>query len=125
MTATVTLSDEQMHSLARETARLVAEELREHRPATARLDGGMVDAATVAQALGVARSWVYSHAEALGAARLGSGSRGRLRFDLTRARAAFVTVAESEPRQPARRARPRRRASTAGSILRARPGVPS
>jgi hypothetical protein len=39
-----------------------------------------VDAATLAAELGVERDWVYTHAEELGALRLG-GPRGRLRFD--------------------------------------------
>jgi hypothetical protein len=39
-----------------------------------------VDAATLAAALCVERDWVYSHADELGALRL--GPNGRLRFDL-------------------------------------------
>jgi hypothetical protein len=39
-----------------------------------------VDAATLAAALCVERDWVYSHADELGAIRL--GPNGRLRFDL-------------------------------------------
>lgn len=42
----------------------------------------LVDASTVAARLGVARSYVYEHADELGAIRLGSGPRARLRFDL-------------------------------------------
>jgi hypothetical protein len=120
----VTLTTEQL----RELARLVVAELERRPPLTARLGDGsaagrMVDAAEVAKTLGVARSWVYAHAGVLGATRLGSGSRGRLRFDLERARAAFVTVGETT--RPTPRPRPRRRSSTAGSILKARPrGAP-
>lgn len=44
---------------------------------------GLVDAATLAQALGVDRRWVYAHAKQLGGIRLG-GPQGRLRFDLAR-----------------------------------------
>jgi hypothetical protein len=36
----------------------------------------------IAKVLGVARSFVYEHAEELGAYRLGSGPRARMRFDL-------------------------------------------
>jgi len=43
----------------------------------------LVDATTVAGALGVERDWVYAHADRLGAVRLG-GPRGRLRFDYRR-----------------------------------------
>jgi hypothetical protein len=44
---------------------------------------GLVDAATLAELLGVERNWVYAHAKQLGGIRLG-GPRGRLRFDLQR-----------------------------------------
>jgi hypothetical protein len=43
----------------------------------------LVDAATLAERLGVERDWVYAHAKELHGVRLG-GPRGRLRFDLTR-----------------------------------------
>jgi predicted DNA-binding transcriptional regulator AlpA len=39
-----------------------------------------LDAQEVAQRLGVSREWVYEHANELGAARIGSGPRPRLRF---------------------------------------------
>lgn len=39
-----------------------------------------LDAAGVAQRLGVTREWVYEHADELGAVRIGSGCRPRLRF---------------------------------------------
>jgi len=41
----------------------------------------MITAAEVSARWGVARRWVYDHASELGACRLGSGSRPRLRFD--------------------------------------------
>jgi len=41
----------------------------------------LVDAATLAQMFGIERSWVYSHAIELGAVKLGSGAKPRLRFD--------------------------------------------
>jgi hypothetical protein len=40
-----------------------------------------VTAAELAQILGVTRDFVYSHAAELGAVRLGTGPRARLRFD--------------------------------------------
>lgn len=46
----------------------------------------LVDAATLAADLGVDRSWVYAHRAELGAIRLGSGSKPRLRFDVDTAR---------------------------------------
>jgi predicted DNA-binding transcriptional regulator AlpA len=39
-----------------------------------------LDAKEVAELLGVERDWVYEHAEELGASRLGTGPRPRLRF---------------------------------------------
>ena len=39
-----------------------------------------LDAQEVARRLGVSREWVYEHAQELGATRLGSGRRPRLRF---------------------------------------------
>lgn len=45
---------------------------------------GLVDAAAVAARYGVARDFVYRHADDLGAVRLGEGPRARLRFDLER-----------------------------------------
>jgi hypothetical protein len=42
----------------------------------------LVDVGTVARYLGVDSSWVYAHADELGARRLGSGARPRLRFSL-------------------------------------------
>jgi hypothetical protein len=52
----------------------------------------LVSAAEVARELNVGRQWVYEHAEALGAHRLGDGPRARLRFDLETIRAASVCL---------------------------------
>src|SRR5256885_6052015 len=38
----------------------------------------------VARRFAVSRTWVYEHADELGAVRLGTGPRARLRFDLDR-----------------------------------------
>jgi hypothetical protein len=42
----------------------------------------LVDVAKVAEHLGVSKDWVYSHADEIGARRLGSGPKARLRFIL-------------------------------------------
>ena len=64
---------------------------------------GDVDAATVARVLGVERDWVYRRAARLGARRLGSGQRARLRFELDlaveRARSMTASLAGSLPEQ--------------------------
>jgi hypothetical protein len=57
----------------------------------------LVDAAELASILGVDRGWVYSHAKALNAIRLG-GPRGRMRFDL----AAVLRVMNADPVRPVR-----------------------
>jgi predicted DNA-binding transcriptional regulator AlpA len=44
-------------------------------------EGQMLSAAEVSRRWGVSRRWIYDHAEALGAVRLGAGPRPRLRFD--------------------------------------------
>lgn len=41
----------------------------------------LVDASELARRLGIERSWVYSHAIELGAVKLGTGAKPRLRFD--------------------------------------------
>lgn len=61
----------------------------------------LIDAREVARRHGVDRAWVYAHADELGALRLGTGARPRLRFD-----PAFVRDALTR-REPARQ-RPRR-----------------
>jgi hypothetical protein len=65
----------------------------------------LVDAATVAHALGVTRGCVYDHAAELSGERIGNGPRGRLRFDLDRALAAWTARSSSkeshQPKSPA------------------------
>jgi hypothetical protein len=68
-----------------------------------------VDAAFLAQKLGVDRDWVYAHARELGGVRLG-GPRGRLRFDLQKIRRQLDCPDEGRLRTgEQRRARPRKR----------------
>jgi len=112
MDVVVTLTDEQLDALAdRIAARLSAS------PPCA--TSNMVDAATLAAHLGVARSYVYTHASELGGKRLG-GPRGRLRFDLAIALAAWAT-ANPEPELPRHTNRRRKQAALqAGSILKVR-----
>lgn len=61
-----------------------------------------VDAATLAEHLGVTRGFVYEHADELGGVRLGDGPRARLRFDLDRALEAWNARSTSERSQPTR-----------------------
>ena len=81
--------------------------------------GQLVDAQTLARTLGVTRQTVYTHAEQLGARRIGDGPRGRLRFDLDTALQAWTACVpgrgSSEAKQPAGAGKtaPRRRRRTA------------
>jgi hypothetical protein len=68
-----------------------------------------VDARCVARTYGVGRDFVYAHADELGAVRLGTGPRARLRFDLAEVdRRLRGSPQESATRRPtATRTRPR------------------
>jgi hypothetical protein len=90
-------------------------------PAQAR---DLVDAATLAKRLGVSRGFVYEHADELGAFRLGSGPRARLRFDVAEALGRLTACSASRrsgPPDPAPRAasgpRGRRRLGTSGGSV--------
>jgi hypothetical protein len=61
----------------------------------------LVDATTLARALGVTRAWVYAHAQELRAVRLG-GARGRLRFDLDLVRQLLQAEVPTPTRTPRR-----------------------
>ena len=84
---------------------------------------GLVDAQDLAEQLGVDRDWVYANAERLGAIRLGTGPRARLRFDVEQAREALAAgnvsnqPTRSEPPKCRRSGRPGRRAAPAGVVL--------
>ena len=99
-----------------------------------RARGSLVDAATLAGTLGVDRSYVYAHADELGAIRLGGGAKPRLRFDLEAAREAYACYAskqsqgsdasagaESAAPAAARRRRLPNRLPEPGSVLAVRP----
>lgn len=88
----------------------------------------LVDAAELARLLGVDRSWIYAHADELGAVRLGTGAKPRLRFDVEVAKAAHgcrasaPADAELGPPSPARARRRARRGARPG-VLRSRPAT--
>lgn len=71
----VRLAPESVEAVARRLAELLSS--RPGLSAPRRL----LTAAEVSEWWGVERSWVYAHADQLGARRLGSGRRPRLRFD--------------------------------------------
>lgn len=95
----VLLDRETIDAIAEQAARRTVELLRETRPSDPHR---LVDATTVAQVLGVSRDCVYDHADELGGERIGSGPRGRLRFDLDTALSAWTSRyvgRDSEPAQ--------------------------
>lgn len=103
----MTLSD---HDIDRIAERVV--ELLDDRPA--RRDAPeMLDATEAARRLGVSREWVYEHADELGAKRIGSGDKPRLRFDPATV-AAFGAPSEAPTPIGTRR---RRRRTASGSQL--------
>jgi hypothetical protein len=93
----------------------------------------LVDVATVAGYLGVDADWVYAHASELGARRLGTGARPRLRFSLTEVDERLTTCPTGrESKSPAsgaveRKAHLRRRTSSGSGVellpIRARRGA--
>jgi hypothetical protein len=93
--------------------RAVVESLAARLPVDAPARGSLVDAATLADELGVHRSFVYQHREMLGAIRLGAGPKAPLRFDVEAARQAMACLV-GRGRRPASSAmagsRDRRRA---------------
>jgi len=92
-----TLDPESVEAVARRVAELL----------TGDSATGLVDAAELARLMGVSRDHVYRHAAALGAVRLGTGPRARLRFDPMTARSAGEGSVAGEV--PAPSAKPRGR----------------
>jgi hypothetical protein len=78
------LTDGDVEAIAEATAARLAE-IVSGTPGTFAL----VDARQLARDLGVSLDYVYAHATELGAMRLGSGPKARIRFDLDRARQAL------------------------------------
>jgi hypothetical protein len=82
----------------------------------------LVDAVRVAEHLGVSRDFVYEHAVELGARRLGSGPRARLRFDLAEVDSRLTSCSRSRGSEEAgsrtvERVRRRRRTSGLGTSV--------
>ena len=88
------LTDGDVEAIAEATAARLAE-IVSAAPGTFAL----VDARQLARDLGVSLDYVYAHATELGAMRLGSGPKARIRFDLDRARQALEARAGETERQ--------------------------
>lgn len=85
---TLRLSDDTIEQLADRLAARLAQHADDAQAATA-AEAGLLSAEQVSQWWGVTRNWVYNHADDLGAYRLGSGRRPRLRFHPDRVRSAL------------------------------------
>jgi len=92
----VTLSARDVEAIADATARKLVEFI-EQRGKTF----GLVGPRELADGLGVSLDYVYAHATELGAMRLGSGPKARIRFDLDSAR----RLLEARAQQPRHRRR--------------------
>ncbi|HXN37520.1 MAG TPA: hypothetical protein VN892_05770 [Solirubrobacteraceae bacterium] len=101
----MTLDDDDIERIAQRVAELIGS-------AQATVGRRYVDAADLAQMLGLERAWIYAHALELGAIRLG-GPGGRLRFDLQRVAEALSASAPVGP--PVGRVSARRRRSAAAA----------
>ncbi len=86
MTSTVVLTDGQLAALADLVAGRVIAALDMNASTATPEASRLVDAQTLAEALGVSRRYVYEHREQLGAVALGDGAKPRLRFDVEAAR---------------------------------------
>ena len=84
-----TLTADDVHAIAHAVAHEIAEVV-----ATRSNTFGFVDARELAEELDVSIDYVYAHATELGAMRLGSGPKARIRFELDRAREAFEAQAK-------------------------------
>lgn len=69
----------------------------------------LLDAAALARRLGCSRDWVYEHADALGAIRLGGGRRPRLAFDPAQVDAYLAARQATRPDPPEPSPTPRTR----------------
>lgn len=92
----VTLSAGDVEAIAEATARKLADFIGERGKTF-----GLVGPRELAEGLGVSLDYVYAHATELGAMRLGSGPKARIRFDLDGAR----RLLEARAQQPRHRRR--------------------
>ncbi len=104
LSITLELSGDQLDALAARVAVLLRNDTAATRP--------LVDAAAVADELGISRDTVYARAAELGGRRFGDGPRPRWRFDIDEAREAWQPPSEPEVATPRRR-----RATNNGNLL--------
>jgi hypothetical protein len=78
--AAAELTPDAIEQIAQRVAQLLRHDLHEHTRAP-EASTTLMDAGQLARHLGLTRTWVYEHANELGAITLGDGPRPRLRFD--------------------------------------------
>jgi hypothetical protein len=83
-----------------ETVEKIARRVAELLEARGLQQRDLVDASELAKRFGIERSWVYSHAIELGAVKLGSGAKPRLRFDPEVAARVLQRVGEEPAADP-------------------------
>ena len=105
MTEQLTLAPEAVEAIACRVAELIG----------GTTSTRLVDAAEIARRFNVSRDYIYSHAEELGAVRLGTGPKARLRFDPAR----VVEVISPQPFRPStdRSTTPRRTTRPSAELL--------
>jgi len=103
----MTLDRQDIEALAVRVVELLRESDTQHKD-----ESDLIDAAAVARRLGISRATVYAKANQLGAIRLGSGKRARLRFD-----PAHLPAPISAQINPTPRARVRRLSASARSSV--------
>lgn len=101
------LSAGDVEAIAEATARKLVEFIAERGKTF-----GLVGPRELAEGLGVSLDHVYAHANELGAMRLGSGPKARVRFDLDRAR---ESLEARRTQRPGESRRPRRSRRGAGA----------
>ena len=95
-------------------ARRVVELLREE-GAVSRAAPRLLTVAAVSQEFGVSTDWLYANARPLGAIRLGSGPRARLRFDRATIADRIAKVASHAARERSSQRGKRRRGTREGA----------
>jgi hypothetical protein len=111
---TVERSDAADLSFVDAVARRVVELLREE-GAVPRDGPRLLTVAAVSQEFGVSTDWLYTNARPLGAIRLGSGPRARLRFDRATIADRIAKVASNASRERSSQRGKRRRGTRDGA----------
>ena len=107
-------SDEADSGFVDAVARRVVELLREE-GAVSREGPRLLTVAAVSEEFGVSTDWVYANAGRLGAIRLGSGPRARLRFERATIAERIAKVASHAARERSSQRGKRRRGTRAGA----------